>query len=108
MFKLIVGIIGAFLAITFLASFMLPITEMIGISRGSNSLNCPGFVDDDEGGSTGVPGNTTYNPDIESPYTAACTTIVMLPLILVAGVLLSILMYMMYPSESAPQPLPYR
>lgn len=104
MFKLIVGIIGAFLAITFLASFMVPINEMIGISRGSNGLNCPGYVDSTESG-TGLPGNTSYNPDLESPYSSACTTIVLLPLVLVAGVILSILMFMLYGTgaEAAPQ-----
>ena len=104
MFKMIAGIIVAFIAITFLAAFMEPMVESIGLGRGSNSLNCPGYVDSSESG-TGLPGNTSYNPALES-YTSACSTIVLLPFILVAAVIIGVLFGILYgdPTGAAAQP----
>lgn len=90
MFKMIAGIVVAFIAITFLTSFMEPMVESIGLGRGSNALNCPGYVDSDE-----TDTNTTYDPDLES-YSSACNTITLLPFILVAAVMLGILFGILY------------
>ena len=104
MFKLIAGIVVAFIAITFLTAFMEPMVESIGVGRGANSLNCPGYVDADESG-TGLPGNTTYNPDRET-YSSACNTIILLPFILVAAVILAVLFGILY-GDQTPMPRPY-
>ncbi len=106
MFKLIAGIVVAFIAITFLTAFMEPMVESIGVGRGANSLNCPGYIDDNEGGSTGLPGNTTYNPDRET-YSSACNTIILLPFILVAAVILAVLFGILY-GDQTPMPQTYR
>ena len=100
MFKLIAGIIIAFIAITMMANFMEPMVESIGLGRGSDALNCAGFVDSDETGT-----NTTYDPDLES-YTAACNTITLLPFVIIAGVMLAVLFMIMYGDPgSAGQPV---
>ena len=106
MFKLIAGIVVAFIAITFLTSFMEPMVEQIGISRGCNSLNCPGFIASDATTASCAVGNRTYDPDIETPSTPACTTIVLLPFILVAAVILAVLFGILY-GDQTPMPRPY-
>ena len=96
MFKLIAGIVVAFIAITFLTSFMEPMVEQIGIGRGCNSLNCPGFIDNDAITASCAVGNRSYDPDIETSSPAACNTIILLPFILVAAVILGILFDILY------------
>jgi len=88
---MIAGIIVAFIAITFLTSFMGPMTDSISIGRGSDALNCPGFVDSNEVGT-----NTSYDSTLESPYAGACNTITLLPFILIAAVMLGILFNILY------------
>lgn len=93
---LMIGIMFAFLAITMLITLLPGFVEMIDYGKGSNSLNCVGYVD-----TLPADGNYSYNATIGTKSSIGCLALTLYIPYLVLGILIAIVGKIFYDKMGA-------
>lgn len=98
---LMVGILFAFLAITMLITLLPGFVTIIDYGKGSNALNCVGYIDTDSSD-----GNQSYNATVGTKSSIGCLALTLYIPYLVLGILIAIVGKIFY-DRSTGQQSPY-
>lgn len=98
--SMIVGILALFMFMALTPS----IVQMVGMSKGSDSLNCPGYTDPNEA-NLGA-NNHSYNSNLDT-NTLGCTVADFTPGLLILGIVFAVIMGIIAGKLGESQPQPY-
>ena len=104
-FNFLRGLIVGIVSIFFFLAMTPAITQMFGVSKGSDSSNCPGYTDPNVA-TLGV-NNKSYNPNLSSD-TLSCTVLGFGPGLIILSVLFGAIMGIISGNlGNQDQPTPY-
>jgi len=63
---LMTGMIVAVMVFVMLSAFLPTIIQMLGMNKGNNAANCPGYIDQDATTALGGGNNNTYNSALDT------------------------------------------
>jgi len=63
---LMVGMITAVMVFVMMSAFLPTIIQMIGLGKGNDAANCPGYIDTDSTTALGGANNKSYNSGLET------------------------------------------
>lgn len=102
---LMTGLIVAVMVFVMLSAFLPTIIQMLGVNKGNDAANCPGYIDQHATTALGGTNNKTYNPALDSD-TITCSIINFTPGMLVLSIVFAIISGIITGSLSMSRPEP--
>jgi hypothetical protein len=87
---LMMGMIVALIVFVMLSAFLPTIIQMLGMNKGNNAANCPGYIDQYATTALGGGNNNSYNSALDSD-TITCSILDFTPGLFVISILFAII-----------------